>query len=794
MGLFSTKTVDKHAARKIALSRTINPLAYSLNKPLRSVLCTFKISILPKVLGRAEVYVFTLLHIVFFILKQQGYPLFYIGGNLPGATTSLDLWGIPLRFSAISIPSGLMSLLLVFFNGQCYARYTAMYGFCTAMGGAVQEITQLSAVHAAASPTLRWDATRYLLASVMVVYMKVTDIAIAKPASIDPDDWERLMFSEEEWLDGKGSFADRRVKSGRDVGMPPVLEPHEVEQLKQCTGSESQVLQMWALDAMWQAYERQGAQQHFFQIEHVVLAARRNTAAIPNMLNNPVPFPYYHLLVALMWTNYMLYAVTFLEMDSWLTPVAMFLIVAVTTGVRELSSALANPFGSDEVDFNHTNFIHALRKTATFLAHPAVNAKWQLPNSAAAAMLASAQAQEQSAMQMQYYDAGIAYHHNYGGGGGGGGGYADVPVASQQDVTMHLHPYDPHAAEDALVRAFAQQQQQAQAQQQEYERLQQQDEAQRQELEEARMHVQMLEQRHAAELAEAAAEQQANQLAAQQQAGYPVDAHEAADLDATLAAQHAQIAQLEQMLAQHLMLAPAVQPQSVTVPTGAEPSIGEGERHAEGEAGAANPANPPPLSQYRAASGNPAMLEALSGQPQPPEAPPPAAAQPSAKKVLFPASVVVAPPRGGRLPTNMRGGVDCGTAHAGTAPRSAKQAAPQEMPAVTEQAAEVPMVTKPEAAPTRSNPLPPPKGPTTAPADPPPPQPKPAKPAKPASALPFQVGGGQVRPATAGATPTTAPIGGKLKPLPAYTLEAGEGGKACWRAAPPFPSSSTQSP
>ena len=352
--------------------------------------------------------------------------------------------------------------------------------------------------------------------------------------------------------------------------------------------ARSRKYQMWALDAMWQAYERQGAQQHFFQIEHVVLAARRNTAAIPNMLNNPVPFPYYHLLVALMWTNYMLYAVTFLEMDSWLTPVAMFLIVAVTTGVRELSSALANPFGSDEVDFNHTNFIHALRKTATFLAHPAVNAKWQLPTPPRRPCSPRHRRRSRARCRCSTTTPGspttttTEEEEEE-------GGYADVPVASQQDVTMQLHPYDPHAAEDALVRAFAQQQQQAQAQQQEYERLQQQDEAQRQELEEARMHVQMLEQRHAAELAEAAAEQQANQLAAQQQAGYPVDAHEAADLDATLAAQHAQIAQLEQMLAQHLMLAPAVQPQSVTVPTGAEPSIGEGERACRRRGGGSQP-------------------------------------------------------------------------------------------------------------------------------------------------------------------------------------------------------------
>ena len=181
MGLSSSRTIDKHAARKQALSKTFHPLAYSLDKPLKSVFCTFKITILPKVLLRLEVWFFTLLHVAFFVLKDQGVSIFYVGGNMPGVASTLDTWGIPLKFSAVSIPSGLMALLLVFFNGQCYGRYTALYNSCMGMGGTVQELAQLSAIHASASPGLRWDATRYLLASVMIVYMKVTDVAAARP-------------------------------------------------------------------------------------------------------------------------------------------------------------------------------------------------------------------------------------------------------------------------------------------------------------------------------------------------------------------------------------------------------------------------------------------------------------------------------------------------------------------------------------------------------------------------------------------------------------------------------------
>ena len=78
------------------------------------------------------------------------------------------------------------------------------------------------------------------------------------------------------------------------------------------------MLQMWALNVMWKAYKASGSESHFRKVEAAVLGCRRN-ATIPNILDMPVPFPYYHALVALMFTNYTLYSITFLEMDSWLT-------------------------------------------------------------------------------------------------------------------------------------------------------------------------------------------------------------------------------------------------------------------------------------------------------------------------------------------------------------------------------------------------------------------------------------------------------------------------------------------
>ena len=161
--------------------------------------------------------------------------------------------------------------------------------------------------------------------------------------------------------------------------MPALLDRREEALLKECAGRESHVLQMWALETMRGAYQAGGAEHQMWRVEETVLTCRRHCAAFPNILDMPVPFPYYHLLCSLMFVNYFLFAITFLEMDSWLTPVALFLIIVTTTGVRELSSALANPFGDDEVDFNSSKSVHKLRSLITFLAHPGNATLVQLP-------------------------------------------------------------------------------------------------------------------------------------------------------------------------------------------------------------------------------------------------------------------------------------------------------------------------------------------------------------------------------------------------------------------------------
>jgi len=78
--------------------------------------------------------------------------------------------------------------------------------------------------------------------------------------------------------------------------------------------------------------------------------------------------------VALMMINFTLYCVAFLLLQSWISPVPMFLVTLITTGVREVSCALANPFGDDEVDFPVQKYIADLRALVSTMCN---NFEWQ---------------------------------------------------------------------------------------------------------------------------------------------------------------------------------------------------------------------------------------------------------------------------------------------------------------------------------------------------------------------------------------------------------------------------------
>ncbi len=451
----SERSRTEYLKRQQGVKATIEELAFSLDKPLAS-LFRFRITIAPRALRRVELWAFTALHTGLFVLKQNGYDIFQPVTN---SRAPIEEWGLTVEFAAVAIPSGFMSLLLVFFNSQCYGRYMTLYGSTCGMMGTLQEIAEITSVMMAGYPAQRWDVSRYALASAICVYSKVIDLSQNETPKLDDEDWERLLNSEEAWLG--------TAKEGVEPTMPALLDEkeHLVLRSPECTGKEFQILQMWALDAAFRVYAANGADglsgahgYHYGRLEDAVLRLRAHGAAITNTLDMPIPFPYYHALVAIMFINFGLYTLAFLDINSYLTPLAIFMIIFVTTAMRELSSALANPFGDDEVDFNVSAYVHKKRKLISFLA---LSERWrldaydwapaevevQLPShqphhpadlEAAYAAVAQQQQQPPPPPQQQQAQQRMAYERPYHDAGGGGGGYGASPGETQLEQRLAL--------------------------------------------------------------------------------------------------------------------------------------------------------------------------------------------------------------------------------------------------------------------------------------------------------------------------------------------------------------------
>ena len=65
----------------------------------------------------------------------------------------------------------------------------------------------------------------------------------------------------------------------------------------------------------------------------------------------------------------MLYTYALCSFESYWTPVILFVIILITSGMREVAAALSNPFGDDDVDFPVNKWIAQLR-TMAVVVHP----------------------------------------------------------------------------------------------------------------------------------------------------------------------------------------------------------------------------------------------------------------------------------------------------------------------------------------------------------------------------------------------------------------------------------------
>merc|ERR1739845_187245 len=70
-----------------------------------------------------------------------------------------------------------------------------------------------------------------------------------------------------------------------------------------------------------------------------------------------MPFQYFHIMNLMLFLNLFLWAYSLGCQDSLFAPIIYMFVQMMFQGLRELSTALSDPYGTDEVDFDLNDWI-----------------------------------------------------------------------------------------------------------------------------------------------------------------------------------------------------------------------------------------------------------------------------------------------------------------------------------------------------------------------------------------------------------------------------------------------------
>jgi len=198
----------------------------------------------------------------------------------------------------------------------------------------------------------RWNATRYMLAAMHLLYYALHDTTHVHGkdhTGIEDCEWDAI-------IDRQLLSQQEAVVIGNYKGMKPFLvigwALHEVQAQLDfdpfTTGHASDMASVFRQEQVVTLFR-----DHAFRF-------RTHCSMILNLLKLQVPFPYFHLLNMIMTINCLLVAYATVEIATWpLSVIIVFSFTSCLLGMRALAISLSDPFGGDEVDFNLEAFLKA---------------------------------------------------------------------------------------------------------------------------------------------------------------------------------------------------------------------------------------------------------------------------------------------------------------------------------------------------------------------------------------------------------------------------------------------------
>uniref|UniRef100_A0A6U6NSW9 Bestrophin homolog n=1 Tax=Zooxanthella nutricula TaxID=1333877 RepID=A0A6U6NSW9_9DINO len=284
---------------------------------------TLTSTVLPVVWKSAEFWFFLIVHVTIFC----AYQMHAVDTN---KTSGKHAWA--MDWHAVKIVTAITTFFEVFYSNTCYGRYTKLYNQTRGALAHSMKVTFLLRIH------MDEPVRKHARLAMRYVYCSVC-LMIHAAQHADP------RTSLQEMCD-KGWFNQAEAQSlGRHAPEARPLIVLQWAALVTRAGNAEPRFQLKINDSFCALYDDQ----------RQIL----DTTALQ------IPFQYFHLLSVMVQANLLMWAYNMALTESWFATPVFIACSTIFIGLMELSSALADPFGEDDVDFPTELWVDEATRSAT---------------------------------------------------------------------------------------------------------------------------------------------------------------------------------------------------------------------------------------------------------------------------------------------------------------------------------------------------------------------------------------------------------------------------------------------
>jgi len=301
----------------------VSGVQYDTSGGIIEVAFTWSHTIIPMVLGGFEFWVLLFANV--FVSTMSHLHIFH-----PKS------YHMDLPFGLTGVTGSLMTFFVCFYNQHIFGRYNRMYSLTKRMQEQCLEIVSILRVQVPHKASQRQIAKLVITSSFMFFFERTENEADGKVSA-----------REFKQLKALGLLGDNEIKHlsahckryGNDAVPAFLVLQWAMQLMRQCTPDPEE-----RDDMLIGFYDR-------------LYRVRQLQAEVCQMMDLPMPFQYFHIMNLMLILNLVLWAYALGCQESYWSPVIFMFVQMMFQGIRELSTALSDPFGDDEVDFPVTQWM-----------------------------------------------------------------------------------------------------------------------------------------------------------------------------------------------------------------------------------------------------------------------------------------------------------------------------------------------------------------------------------------------------------------------------------------------------